>query len=159
MTVLIGSSNNTLQTMVKKYMKNTFDPNTLASGLVDLTCDISPGQEFNRDTIHLFCSPLFLNAMRALYDKNIRTISCGSGKERGIAPGITCDFNSLTPENQALVKHLIISPGQFRIGANIEADTTFAEFEKQLMKTVDILKQQAPAAGSPATEALGRGAT
>ena len=116
--------------------------NTLASDLVDFTSNIDSGQEFNRDTLHLFCSPLFLQAMYMLYDKNIQTISCGSGKERGILPGITCNFDTLSSENKELVKHLVISPGQFRIGAPIGNDTTFAEFEANIMKIAKGLKKQ-----------------
>ena len=123
-------------------MKTQFGPNTLASELVDFTSDISPNQEFNRGTLHLFCSPLFLQTMYALYDKNIQTLSCGSGRERGILPGITCNYHTLSDENKALVKDLIISPGEFRIGAKIDADTTFAQFESRLLLIADTLKQQ-----------------
>ncbi|MCL2369649.1 MAG: hypothetical protein FWC80_00235 [Firmicutes bacterium] len=117
-----------------------YNQNTPASELIDFTSNIGSGQEFNRDTLHLFCSPLFLKAMYELYDKNIQTISCGSGKERGILPGITCNYDTLSDENKKLAKNLIISEGQFRIGAEITKDTTFAEFESKLLDIVDIFK-------------------
>ncbi|MCL2229171.1 MAG: hypothetical protein FWC00_05090, partial [Firmicutes bacterium] len=70
-------------------MQTKIDPNTLAVDLLDFNADIAGNQKFGRDTIHLFCSPLFVETMRLLFDKNIATTSCGSGKERGILPGIT----------------------------------------------------------------------
>lgn len=122
----------------------TYNPNTLASELVDFTATTPSNQEFNRDSIHLFCSPLFVKAMQMLFDKNIKTISCGSGRERGILPGITCDYPSLSNENKEIAKDLdlIISPTEFRIGAKIEEHTTFAEFEHELLKIVDTFSPQ-----------------
>ena len=121
---------------------DVMDKNTKAEELIDFKSNIDSGQEFGRDTIHLFCSPLFVRAMQVLYDKNIKTISCGSGKERGILPGITCDYDALSDENKEIAKNLIISPGQFRIGAGIKEDTTFAEFERQLLDIIEKFKQQ-----------------
>jgi len=123
-------------------MKTQYDPNTLAAGLVDFAAHVDAGQKFNRDTMHLFCSPLFLRAMYMLYDKNIRTLSCGSGKERGILPGITCDYLSLTDENKKLADALMISPIEFRIGAEIKADTTLEQFEQALLEISAAFKQQ-----------------
>jgi len=119
-----------------------YNPNMLAAELVDLTSDVSPGQEFNRESLHLFCSPLFLKAMYALYDKNIQTISCGSGKERGILPGITCGYDTLSEKNKAIAKDMIISPNHFRIGTEITENTTFLDFEGKLMKIVDKFEKQ-----------------
>jgi len=119
-----------------------YDPNTLASQLVDFTADIDSGQEFSFDTMHLFCSPLFLRSMRLLYDMGIKTISCGSGKERGILPGITCDFDSLCEENKVIAKEWVISEKEFRIGVPIKENTTFAEFDEKLVELVQKLKSQ-----------------
>jgi len=116
--------------------------NTLANNLVDFTAHVDSGQVFSRDTIPLFCSPLFVKAMQNLMDKNIITSSCGSGKERGILPGITCKFDdSLSPKNKILAEQLKISPTEFRIGAIINDTTTFAEFETALQ---DIVNQFSP---------------
>ena len=117
-------------------------PNTLASDLLVFNADIASGQKFGRDTIHLFCSPLFVRTMQALFDKNIATTSCGSGKERGILPGITGDFNALSPANKAIAKDMLISPTEFRIGAPITPTTTFTEFETELLKIADLLQSQ-----------------
>jgi len=122
-------------------MKN-YNENTLAKDLVDFTSNIDSNQKFGRDTIHLFCSPLFVKAMQQLFDKNIQTISCGSGKERGILPGITCNFDTLSKENKIIATPLIISEGQFRIGASILENTTFAEFENAILKIVNTFKSQ-----------------
>ena len=119
-----------------------YNQNTLAAELVDLTSNVSSGQEFKRDTLHLFCSPLFLKAMYALYDKNIQTISCGSGKERGILPGITCSYDTLSEKNNVIAKDMIISTNQFRIGTEITEKTTFAEFENRLLEIVNKFDRQ-----------------
>jgi len=119
-----------------------YNSNLPAFEFVDLKSDISPNQEFNRDTLHLFCSPLFLKAMCALYDKNIQTISCGSGKERGILPGITCNYDTLSNRNKVIANDMIISPSQFRIGVEILKNTTFAEFENRLMAIIDKFEKQ-----------------
>ncbi|MCL2861827.1 MAG: hypothetical protein FWE22_05405 [Firmicutes bacterium] len=123
-------------------MKQQFDKNMLAMELVDFKSDIDSNQEFSYDTMHLFCSPLFLEAMKLLYDKNIQTMSCGSGKERGILPGITCNYLMLSDENKEIAKDMLISPHEFRIGAAIKDNTTFSEFEEKLLKIVQLFKQQ-----------------
>ncbi|MCL2521386.1 MAG: hypothetical protein FWE36_00835 [Erysipelotrichales bacterium] len=119
-----------------------FSKTTLAKDLVDITRDVDSNQEFNRETIHLFCSPLFLEPMKNLYDKNIQTISCGSGKERGILPGITCNYESLSAENKLIAKNLLISEKEFRIGTEINDNTTFKEFEEKLLMVIEIFKKQ-----------------
>jgi len=123
-------------------MNKTYNKNTLAKGLVDITRDVDSNQEFNRETIHLFCSPLFLESMKSLYDKNIQTISCGSGKERGILPGITCSYNTLSAENKLIAKAFLITPNEFRIGSEISDNTTFEEFEEKLLRIVEGFKKQ-----------------
>ena len=114
----------------------------LASELVEFTATTAGGQKFGRDTLHHFCSPIFLNAMYVLFDKNIQTTSCGSGKERGILPGITGLYEKLSPSNKIIAKPLLISPTEFRIGAKIESHTTFAQFESELLKIVSTFAQQ-----------------
>jgi len=117
--------------------------NTLASKLVDFTAHVDSGQVFSRDTIPLFCSPLFVKAMQSLMDKNIATTSCGSGKERGILPGITCKFDdSLSPQNKIIAENLKVSPTEFRIGAIINDTTTFIQFETALLDIVNKFGQQ-----------------
>jgi len=123
-------------------MNKTYNKNTLAKDLVDITRDVDSNQEFNRETIHLFCSPLFLESMKSLYDKNIQTISCGSGKERGILPGITCSYNTLSDENKVIAKTFLITPNEFRIGSEISDNTTFEEFEEKLLRIVEGFKKQ-----------------
>ncbi|MCL2848006.1 MAG: hypothetical protein FWE13_04570 [Firmicutes bacterium] len=123
-------------------MKTQFHKDTLASELVDYKSDNPSGLEFSKKNLHHFCSPLFLKAMYVLFDKNIQTISCGSGKERGILPGITCNFDTLTEENKSIAKDLIISESQFRIGSPIDSNTTLEQFEKALMEIVDKFKSQ-----------------
>ena len=123
-------------------MTINYNPNTLASELIDFNANIDSGQTFGRDTIHLFCSPLFVRAMQVLFDKNIKTISCGSGRERNILPGITCDYQSLSKENKAIAKNLLISPTEFRIGAKIDDTTTLAMFERGLLKIVNTFLPQ-----------------
>jgi len=113
-----------------------------AKDLLHFKSTIDSGQKFGRDTIHLFCSPLFVDTMKALFDKNIETMSCGSGAERNILPGITCNFESLSDENKKLTTHLKISPTEIRIGAPIHPTTTFKEFEAELLKVIGILKKQ-----------------
>jgi len=119
-----------------------YNPNTPALELVDLTSDVGSNQEFNRETLHLFCSPLFLKAMYGLYDKNIQTISCGSGKEKGILPGITCCYDTLSPKNKKIAKDMKISEEQFRIGAAIAQSMTIAEFENSIAEIVNRFQQQ-----------------
>ena len=114
----------------------------LASKLIDFKASIASGQEFNRENIHLFCSPLFVKTMTTLYDKNIQTTSCGSGKERGILPGITCNFESLSDENKKIAERLLISPSEFRIGSKIDESTTFAQFEKAISEIAETFLQQ-----------------
>jgi len=109
----------------------------LAADYVDFTASVPSGQKFGRDTIHLFCSPIFVRAMEMLFDKNIKTISCGSGKERGILPGITCDYVGLSENNKAIAKSMLISPTEFRIGVAIDKNTTVAEFEKNILGIVN----------------------
>ena len=120
----------------------TIDKSTLAINLLDFNSSIASGQKFSRETLHLFCSPLFLEAMYALFDKNIQTVSCGSGKERNILPGITGNYETLTIENKEVVKELMISPTEFRIGAEISDTTTFFEFESKLLEIINKLNQQ-----------------
>jgi len=118
-------------------MDNNFNTQTdksiLASCLVDFNADIESDQKFGKDTLHLFCSPLFVKAMHILFDKNIATISCGSGKERGILPGITGFYDKLSDKNKAIAKNMLISNTEFRIGAEIKDDTSFGEFETNLV--------------------------
>ena len=123
-------------------MKIHFPKDTLAIELVDYKSDNPSGLEFSKENLHHFCSPLFLKAMYALFDKNIQTISCGSGKERGILPGITCNFDTLTDENKVLAKDLLISEGQFRIGSPIDSSTILEQFENALMGIIDKFKLQ-----------------
>ena len=121
-------------------MYNTIDKNTLANDIVDMMSTVDSGQEFNRDTIHLFCSPLFYKAMVALFDKGIKTVSCGSGREKGILAGITCEFSSLSEHNKALAKDLIFEPNRFRIGVELTSNITFGDFEKALLDKVNVFE-------------------
>ena len=115
-------------------MTKVFDHRTPAADLVDFESGNASGLEFGRDTVHLFCSPLFVEAMKTLMDKNIKTISCGSGRERGILPGITGDYDSLNDNNKELAKDMLISPKEFRIGVAIEVSTTLGEYEDKILK-------------------------
>ena len=124
-------------------MENIITKDTLAKDIVNLVADVPAGQQFGRDTLHLFVSPLFLKPMEALFDKNIATTSCGSGKERGILAGITCKLdNSLSPKNKELAQTLKISDTEFRIGSAIEPTTTKQQFEETLMAIVGRFEKQ-----------------
>jgi hypothetical protein len=116
--------------------------NQKAVELIDHMASIAGSLELTRDNIHLFVSPLFVEAMIQLMDKNIKTLSCGSGKERGILPGITGDYRALSAENKEIVKDWMISDFEFRIGSPIDDNTTAVEFEAALVKQVKLLKQQ-----------------
>jgi len=114
-----------------------------ASDLIDFKANIAEGQKLEHNTIALFCSPLFVEAMKVLMDKNIFTLSCGSGKERGILPGITGDFSKLSYENKAIANSMMISEFEFRIGYRIiDKITTFAEFEDKLLEVVNKFFEQ-----------------
>jgi len=121
---------------------NKFDPGSLASDLVDYAASVDGGQKFGKDTLHLFCAPVFVKAMCALFEKNIATTSCGSGKERNILPGITGLYALLSDKNKEVAKDMLISDTEFRIGARIETATTFAEFETKLLEKVNFFKKQ-----------------
>lgn len=121
---------------------DTLDKNALASTLIDFNATHASGQEFGKDTLHLFVSPLFIKPMQMLFDKNIKTTSCGSGKERGILPGITGKLEFLSSENKAVASSLMISDTEFRIGSEIGDKTTFSEFESKLVAIVELFKAQ-----------------
>ncbi|MCL2256575.1 MAG: hypothetical protein FWC11_07015 [Firmicutes bacterium] len=123
-------------------MKQQFNKNTPAIELVDFKSNIDSNQEFSRETMHLFCSPLFLEAMKVLFDKNIQTMSCGSGKERGILAGITGNFESLSEENKEIAKDMLISKKEFRIGVELKDDTTFGEFEEKILEIANSFNEQ-----------------
>ncbi|MCL2229061.1 MAG: hypothetical protein FWC00_04515, partial [Firmicutes bacterium] len=72
----------------------------------------------------------------------IATTSCGSGKERGILPGITGLVEKLSSENKVIAKDIMISPTEFRIGAEITDKTTFAEFEGKLLLIANRFQSQ-----------------
>jgi len=127
---------------MKNNSKTQINKNTLAKDLVDFAANIESGQEFSKDTLHLFCSPLFVRAMENLFDKNIVTTSCGSGRERNILPGITGLCDKLSDENKVIAKDMLISSTEFRIGAEIKDTTTAIEFENSLVKIVDKFKPQ-----------------
>jgi len=122
--------------------KTTFDKNIKASELVDFKAEMASNLKFSRENLHHFCSPLFVEAMKVLFDKNITTLSCGSGKERGILPGITGDFNALSDENKVIAKDMMISNSEFRLDVKILDTTTFAEFEDELLGIAERFKAQ-----------------
>ena len=111
----------------------------LAKDLIDFNFNNQSGLEFGYDTVHLFVSPLFVEPIKQLMQKKIKSISCGSGKERYILPGITCEYDSLNDENKEIVKTLLISKTEFRIGCPIFDDTTSEEFTNNLIKTINKL--------------------
>jgi len=114
-----------------------------ASDIVDFSADIASNQEFGIDTLHLFCSPLFIETMKVLMLKGISTLSCGSGKERGILAGITCDYTKLSDENKKTALPLKISDTECRIGYPIVDEvTTFLEFEEGLLKIANTFNKQ-----------------
>ena len=109
------------------------EKSTLAKDLVDFTATTASGQKFGRDTLHHFCSPLFLDAMYILFDKNVATTSCGSGRERGILPGITGEFDKLSDKNKQIATPLMISDNEFRLGVEITDTTTYGEFTQKIV--------------------------
>ena len=114
----------------------------LAINLVDFTASMASNQEFSKENLSLFVSPLFVRSMEILMDKNIATVSCGSGKERNILPGITGLYEKLSPENKELLKDNRISDTEWRIGVPITDGTTFGEFCDEMVGFVSRLKQQ-----------------
>ena len=122
-------------------MKEDYN-NQLAKNLVDFTASTPSNQTFSKENLALFVSPLFVESMEILMDKNIATTSCGSGKERNILPGITGLYEKLSLENKELLKSSRISDTEWRIGAPITDTTTFSEFNSELVQRVCQLKQQ-----------------
>ena len=116
--------------------------NRLAIDLVDFTASIASNQQFSKETLALFVSPLFVESMEILMDKNIATTSCGSGKERNILPGITGLYEKLSPENKELLEDNRISDTEWRIGVPINDRTTFGEFNAGMVGFVEKLRQQ-----------------
>ena len=116
--------------------------NQLAKNLIDFTASTPSNQTFSKENLALFVSPLFVESMEILMDKNIATTSCGSGKERNILPGITGLYEKLSPENKALLQGNRISDTEWRIGVPITDTTTFREFNTELVRLVCELKQQ-----------------
>ena len=119
-----------------------YNKDTLALELVNVTSDNPSGLEFSKETMHHFVAPVFLKAMYALWDKNIPTLSCGSGKERNILPGITGDFNKLSEQNKEVAKTMMISDFEYRIGTEMNCYTTLECFEDALMDIVDKFSKQ-----------------
>ena len=122
-------------------MKENYS-NQLAKILIDFTASMLSNQTFSKENLALFVSPLFVESMEILMDKNIATTSCGSGKERNILPGITGLYSTLSPENRELLKNSRISDTEWRIGVQITDTTTFSEFNTELVELVSGLKQQ-----------------
>ena len=116
--------------------------NRLAKDLVDFTASMASNQEFSKENLALFVSPLFVDSMKILMDKNIATTSCGSGKERGILPGITGLYEKLSSENKELLRDNRISETEWRIGVPITDRTTFGEFNDEMVSFVGKLRQQ-----------------
>ena len=123
-------------------MEQTNYNNLLAVDLVDFTASMASNQEFSKENLALFVSPLFVDAMKILMDKNIATTSCGSGKERNILPGITGLYEKLSSENKELLKDNRISETEWRIGVPISEGTTFEEFNDGMVGLVGRLREQ-----------------
>ncbi|MCL2556238.1 MAG: hypothetical protein FWE03_04385 [Firmicutes bacterium] len=124
-------------------MNNLNKQQIFASDIIDFKAEIDSNQTFGIDTLHLFCSPLFIDTMKVLMDKGIYTLSCGSGKERNILPGITCNYDKLSKANKKIAKDLLISDYEFRIGHPIiDGVTTFLEFETALLKIIKQFQKQ-----------------
>jgi len=123
-------------------MKQTNYNGQKAIDLVDFTAAQASNQSFSKENLALFVSPLFVEAIEILMDKNIATTSCGSGKERNILPGITGLYEKLSAENQDLLKNNSISDTEWRIGVPINDDTSFEEYNAELKLLVSRLKQQ-----------------
>jgi len=119
-----------------------YDKTILASTIINVNQENPSGITFGRDTLSYFVSPLFIKPMEKLFDLNIPTLSCGSGKERNILPGITGDINKLSEANRLIVKDLMISDFEYRLGTEITETTTFAEFESALLMLVNKLQPQ-----------------
>ena len=112
----------------------------LAKDLINVNIGNPNNLAFTKENLNFFVSPLFIEPMKLLMDKNIKTISCGSGVEKNIVPGITCDFNSLNEYNKIIAKKWLFEKNLFRIGYQIIDTTTFFEFENNLIKLINELK-------------------
>ena len=64
----------------------------------------APGSPINMGTLHTVCPPYLLPSMQKLYGMDVKTVSCGIDEDN---MGISCNYETLNPQNKAIVDTLI----------------------------------------------------